>query len=80
MATAPFAFTRRFFEDEETIISSCNYCFLPIGESSHEAELEALEQLHTCAKMLLLGSTDDEEDRATTFADYSERSLASLST
>ena len=78
MATTPFAYTRRFFEEDETIISSCNYCFASVGESSHEAELEALESQHSCAKNLLFGSGNDEEDRVTTFADYDERSLVSL--
>ena len=48
MITVPFAYTRRYFEKEEVIISSCNYCFSAVAESSDEAELEALEKQHSC--------------------------------
>ncbi|MGC2110567.1 MAG: hypothetical protein WA655_13680 [Candidatus Korobacteraceae bacterium] len=50
MSTAAFEYTRRFFEKEEVIISSCNSCFAPVGESGDEAELEALEQQHSCIR------------------------------
>ena len=48
MSTATFAYTRRFFAEEEVIISSCNNCLRPVGESGNEVELEALEQRHAC--------------------------------
>ena len=49
MITAPpYPFTRRFFEKEEVIISSCNYCFSTVAESSHEAELKLKEEQHSC--------------------------------
>ena len=48
MITAPLIFTRRFFEKEEVIISSCNYCYATVGESSSEAALQAMEQQHSC--------------------------------
>ena len=47
MVTVPFAYTRRFFEKEEVIISSCNSCFAPVAESSHEYALEILEHEHS---------------------------------
>lgn len=51
MITAlPYPFTRRFFEKEEVIISSCNYCFSPVAESSSEAELKIKEQQHSCSQ------------------------------
>lgn len=50
MITMPFAYTRRFFEKDEVIISSCNYCYAAVGESSDEAELEAMERQHSCAE------------------------------
>lgn len=48
MITVPFAYSRRYFEKEDVIISSCNYCFSTVAESSDEAELEALEKRHSC--------------------------------
>ena len=45
----PYPFTRRFFEKEEVIISSCNYCFSTVAESSNEAELKIKEEQHSCA-------------------------------
>jgi hypothetical protein len=48
MITAPYPYTRRFFEKEEVIISSCNSCFSAVAESDDEAELNALEQQHSC--------------------------------
>ncbi len=51
MTTAlPYPYTRRFFEKEEVIISSCNYCFSTVAESSHESELKAKEEQHSCAQ------------------------------
>lgn len=52
MTTAPFPFTRRFFEPEAVIISSCTYCFATVAESGDEAVLEALELRHSCSKSL----------------------------
>ena len=49
MITVPFAFTRRFFEPQEVIISSCNSCFSAVGESQDEFGLEVLEGRHSCA-------------------------------
>ena len=48
MITLPLPYTRRFFQPEEVIISSCNYCFSAVGESSDETELVAIEQQHSC--------------------------------
>ncbi len=48
MITEPFAYTRRYFEKEQVIISSCNYCFSAVAESNDEAELEAMEKHHSC--------------------------------
>jgi hypothetical protein len=50
MITAPYPYTRRFFEKEEIIISSCNSCFSAVAESDDEAELDALEQQHSCGQ------------------------------
>jgi hypothetical protein len=44
----PYPYTRRFFEKEEVIISSCNYCFSTVAESSNEAELRIKEEQHSC--------------------------------
>jgi hypothetical protein len=49
--TIPVTFTRLSYQPEETIISSCNHCFAWIGESEHEAVLEALEKLHCCVAL-----------------------------
>lgn len=52
MITAPYPYTRRFFEKEEVIISSCNYCFSAVAESGDEAELSTLEQQHSCEQKI----------------------------
>jgi hypothetical protein len=44
----PYPYTRRFFQKEEVIISSCNYCLSTVAESSHETELKAKEEQHSC--------------------------------
>ncbi|HUH63668.1 MAG TPA: hypothetical protein VLZ50_11740 [Terracidiphilus sp.] len=51
MITLPLAYSRYFYEDDETIISVCNYCFAVIAESSIEAELDKREREHACAEM-----------------------------
>ena len=51
MITLPLAYSRYFYEDDETIISVCNYCFAVIAESSIEAELDKCEREHACAEM-----------------------------
>lgn len=61
MITVPYAYTRRFFVEDETLISSCNSCFLPVAESSDEAELEVLEQTHSCMHNAEGFETRDEE-------------------
>lgn len=50
ITTPPYPFTRRFFEKEEVIISSCNYCFSTVAESSNETELKIKEEQHCCAQ------------------------------
>jgi hypothetical protein len=50
IAALPYPYTRRFFETEEVIISSCNYCLSPVAESGHEAELKAREEQHSCSQ------------------------------
>ena len=62
MTTAPFPFTRRFFEPEEVIISSCTYCFATVAESDDEAVLEALELEHSCSESLDTSSIEEEFD------------------
>ena len=49
MITAQYPYTRRFFEKEEVIISSCNSCFSAVAESDDEAELDTLRTEHSCA-------------------------------
>ena len=50
MITVPYSYTRRFFEKEEVIISSCNHCFSAVAESDDESELNTLEQQHSCGE------------------------------
>ena len=50
MITAQYAYTRRFFEKEEVIISSCNYCFSAVAESDDETVLDTSEREHSCAQ------------------------------
>jgi len=52
IASLPYPYTRRFFEKEEVIISSCNYCLSPVAESSNEAELKAKEEQHSCPQKI----------------------------
>ena len=59
MTTVPFSFTRRIFEPEEVIISSCVHCFSTIAESDDEAVLEGLEQLHSCNRQRPRFSPED---------------------
>ena len=63
MITAPYRYTRRFFEREEIIISSCNYCFSAVAESDDEAELDALEQQHSCGQKVNEGKTIKTKDQ-----------------
>jgi hypothetical protein len=58
MITFPLSFTRRFFEPEEVIISSCVHCFSTVAESDDETVLEALEQMHACNQSLERFSED----------------------
>ena len=51
MITVPFPFTRRCFEPEQVIISTCIHCFSTIAESDDEAVLVGLEQLHSCNEL-----------------------------
>ncbi len=48
MITPPLAYSRYFYEKEETIISVCNYCFAVVAESNDEVELERRENQHAC--------------------------------
>jgi hypothetical protein len=59
MITVPIPFTRRFFEPEEVIISSCVHCFSTVAESDNEAVLEGLERLHSCNESLEKVSPED---------------------
>jgi hypothetical protein len=46
--TPPLEYSRYFYEDDETIISVCNYCFAVVAESNVEAELDRYEREHAC--------------------------------
>lgn len=48
MVTPSPKYSRRFSEEEQIIVSSCNYCFGVVAESSEEEELEKLENEHWC--------------------------------
>ena len=52
MLTIPTAYTRRFYKDnqEEIVISCCNYCLAVVAESSDESELGWREQHHRCSE------------------------------
>jgi len=58
MTTTPVSYSRRFFQEEEIIISSCNHCFCTVAESDDDAVLEALEQMHSCTGELNLSSLE----------------------
>lgn len=47
-----FAYTRRFHKEreEETIISSCNYCLATVADMSDDADLAIAEQQHVCSR------------------------------
>jgi len=47
---SPFPYTRRFYKErlEETITSSCNYCFSTVAEASNEEDLVIVEDQHMC--------------------------------
>lgn len=64
MITVPYPYTRRFFEKEEVIISSCNSCFSAVAESDDEAELDALEQQHSCRQKSTPGKTIKTRDQS----------------
>lgn len=51
MAALPYAFKRTFFEPDEVVICSCNYCFATIGESGNNDVLDALEEGHSCPQL-----------------------------
>jgi len=50
MITPVLAYTRRFYKEREveTLISSCNYCYSAVAESSDEACLAIAEDQHMC--------------------------------
>jgi hypothetical protein len=50
MITPALSYTRRFFKEREleTLISSCNYCYSAVAESSDEADLAIAEDQHMC--------------------------------
>lgn len=50
MITPPFACTRRFYVEEEVIVSICNYCYAVVAQTADEAELEKLENQHACVE------------------------------
>jgi hypothetical protein len=56
MITLQVPYTRRYFENEEVIISSCNYCLSVVAESSNEAELQAREEQHSCSRKTIVSS------------------------
>jgi len=45
-----FPYTRRFYKErqEETVTSSCNYCFCTVAEASNEEDLVMGEDQHMC--------------------------------
>jgi hypothetical protein len=50
MITPALAYTRRFYKEREieTLISSCNYCYSAVAESSDETDLAIAEDQHMC--------------------------------
>jgi hypothetical protein len=46
--TLPLAYSRRFYQEEEVVISMCNFCNAVVAESGDEAELTRLESQHRC--------------------------------
>ena len=58
MITLQIPYTRRYFENEEIVISTCNSCRSVVGESGDEAELQTLEQQHSCTPTAKGASTE----------------------
>ena len=50
MLTPPLEYSRYFYQEDEVILSICNYCFAVVAESSAEGELELREREHACAE------------------------------
>ena len=43
------AYTHRFNRNGDTVDSICHDCFRTVGTATREADLEVLEQRHTCS-------------------------------
>jgi hypothetical protein len=41
--------SRFFYQEEEIILSICNYCLEVVAESNNERELDRCERQHECA-------------------------------
>jgi len=50
MITPPLTYSRYFYEEDEVILSVCNYCLAVVAESGDEAELDRRERAHACAE------------------------------
>jgi len=50
LITPSLAYSRYFYQEEEVVLSVCNYCFAVVAESSVESELDLREQEHVCAE------------------------------
>jgi hypothetical protein len=48
VVTPSFPYSRRFCEDEQITIVTCNYCFEIVAASDDEEELEKAERQHWC--------------------------------
>ena len=48
MVAPSFPYTRRFCEEEQIVISSCNHCFEVVAASDNDTELEQAECQHWC--------------------------------
>jgi hypothetical protein len=50
MISQALSYTRRFYKEREveTLISSCDYCYSVVAESSDEGDLAIAEDQHMC--------------------------------
>jgi hypothetical protein len=48
--TPPVSYSRHFYEEDEVILSVCNYCLAVVAESNQEEELDLRERQHACAE------------------------------
>ncbi|HTV65972.1 MAG TPA: hypothetical protein VMD98_10215 [Bryocella sp.] len=50
MITPPLSYSRYFYQQDEVILSVCNYCLAVVAQSADEAELDRCEAEHACAE------------------------------